>query len=219
MIDPSNITNYKMTDAELEENILFWVCAAGKNAITSAKGLESLLNTMERHLCYRSRAPFACIREYSSMWDKRAFPELLKSHGIGCYNNKSKTMTELAYSHIDLRNCTVGDLECIKGIGPKTARCFLIHSRTDAKHAGLDTHILKFLTDMGYIVPASTPTGKKYRQIEELFLKIADASGVGVSAFDLLIWNIYSGKDGFPARAYFVQEMKHKYKEHYRNAA
>lgn len=83
------------------------------------------------------------------------------------------------------------DLEAIPGIGPKTARCFLIHSRPDQQYAGLDTHVLKFLRDKGHEVPASTPTGKKYKELEKVFLQYAAESGMTVADFDLAIWNQY----------------------------
>lgn len=57
-------------------------------------------------------------------------------------------------------------------------------------------HILKFLKDKGYKVPASTPTGKKYKTIEGYFLKEADKSGLSVADFDLKIWKEYRNKKG-----------------------
>ena len=44
MIDPSNITNFNMNKNELEEVILFWVMAAGKNAKVASRKLSALLN-------------------------------------------------------------------------------------------------------------------------------------------------------------------------------
>ena len=113
---------------------------------------------------------------------------------MGCYNNKSKSMLALAHSGIELDSCSVEQLESIKGIGPKTARCFLIHSRRGVRHAGLDTHVLKYMRDLGFDVPKSTPNGKKYADLERAFLGLSDASGLGVAEFDLRIWRDYSAR-------------------------
>lgn len=189
MLDPTNITNYSLTDYELEEHILFWVCAAGKNGVTAATCLERLLGTMEEDYPPQERQPFRMLRRF---YDK--LPAWLKYAGIGCYSSKAKSFQQLVDSGINLRTCTVDELEAIHGIGPKTARCFIIHSRPNQKLAGLDRHVLNFLRDKGYDVPKSTPTGKKYKQIEQWFLLEADKAGKSVSEFDLEIWNKYRGK-------------------------
>lgn len=191
MIDPTKITNYELSIPELEEHLLFWVCAAGKNGVTAAKCLDKLLTTL-RNRYGKIYTPFSLIRLIEVDGD---LPELMRQSGIGSYNNKSNTFVQLANANLYLKECTVDDLESIKGIGPKTARCFLIHSRPNQRLAGLDTHILRFLKDRGYKVPKSTPTGKKYKEVEQWFLKEADKSGKDISTFDLEIWNEYRKKD------------------------
>jgi len=47
MVDLSNITNYNLTDPELEEVLIFWICVAGKTAATIAKGAEKLLTDLK----------------------------------------------------------------------------------------------------------------------------------------------------------------------------
>ena len=182
MIDPTQITDFEADDSKLQELILFWVCAAGKNGVISAKALESLLSSNRKH---KDQMPFEIISMIEDL------PKQLKIHGIGCYNNKAKTFHALLESNLNLRTCSVDDLEKIPGIGPKTARCFLIHSRKNQSYAGLDTHILKFLRDQGHKVPKSTPIGKKYKECEQLFLQYAKESGKTVAEFDLEIWNHY----------------------------
>ena len=181
MINPSKITNFNATDNELEEVLLFWVLVAGKTAIHIAKALDGLLGELI------GDTPFDKIR-----WAGTALPGLLHWHGIGCFNNKSKALLELAHSGLNLWTCSVEDLEKIYGIGPKTARCFLIHSRPDANCAGLDTHILKFLGMHGHAVPKTTPPPKKYRELEQIFLGYVRESGKSVAEFDLEIWNSYA---------------------------
>ena len=183
MIDPHNITNYNQSQSELEEVLLFWICAAGKTAVTMSRSLDAMLSTLQ------GNTPFDKIKKVGE--DK--LPQTLKSFGIGCYNNKAKSMWGLSNKGLDLSSCSVEDLEGVHGIGPKTARCFIIHSRRNARHAGLDTHILKFLRSKGHDVPKSTPTKKKYKELEAVFLDYVDASGKSVAEFDLDIWRSYAG--------------------------
>lgn len=188
MIDPTNITNCNASTPQLQELILFWVCAAGKNGVTAAKCLDNLLQSWREVMDDKFAIPFDVINYILQNGDLACE---MKRFGIGCYNNKSKTFKYLVYSNLDLKSCGVEDLESIPGIGPKTARCFLIHSRKNQNYAGLDTHILKFLRDKGYDVPKSTPSGKRYAYLEEVFLNLAADSGVSVAEFDLKIWNEY----------------------------
>jgi len=67
-----------------------------------------------------------------------------------------------------------------------------MHTRPNVRHAGLDTHLLKWLKSLGYKVPASTPTGKVYKRLESVFLAIADALEMSAAELDLAIWNAYS---------------------------
>jgi len=188
MIDPNNITNFNSTEKELQEVLLFWVCAAGKTASTTARNLDKLLNNLE------GGPPFEKIKKAGL----KKLPQTLKNFGIGCYNLKAKSIWELVNSNLNLRTCSIEDLEDIYGIGPKTARCFIIHSRRDANCAGLDTHILKFLRSKGHNAPKSTPSTKKqYKKFEDMFLGYAKESGHSIAEFDLNIWRYYAnGKNG-----------------------
>ena len=193
MIDPEKVTNYEQTDRQLEEFILFWVCAAGKNGRTAARCLDNFLTGMAAF--YLNNTPFHTILKIHALFD---LPQTLKHYGIGCYTSKSKTFYELAVAkhkgELDLRTCTASDLESIHGIGPKTARCFLLHSRENAQVAGLDTHMLKHLRKLGYDVPKSTPTGKKYLDIERIVLILSEEAGMSPADYDLKIWTEYSVK-------------------------
>lgn len=183
MIDPVHITNFNATDNQLEEVLLFWVLVAGKTAKIIAQSLENILNSLS------GSTPFEKFRKVR----KNNLPKLLKDRGIGCYNLKAKAVYDLVHSKINLRTCSVEDLEKIYGIGAKTARCFLIHSRPDANCAGLDTHILKFLREKGHDVPKGTPSSKKqYVSLEQLFLNYVKEANKSIAEFDLEIWNSYA---------------------------
>jgi hypothetical protein len=192
LIDPKAITNYNCTKSQLELQILFWVCAAGKNAKNASRSLARFLNFWFSHASVIKPNPtaFDIIRYVDHT---ATLPLQLKEFGIGCYNHKAETMRQLAWSGLNLAKCSVDALEEIKGIGPKTARCFVIHTRPNQLYAGLDTHVLKYLAELGHQVPKSTPTGNSYKRLESIFLSISSKSGMTNSEFDLLIWNVYSG--------------------------
>lgn len=181
MIDPTNITNFDLNDYQLEETLLWWVCASGKNGRTAAKCLDNLLQDNK----IGDSNPFTIIKRIKNL------PQEMKKHGIGCFNHKAKTFLQLVNSGLNLRTCSEEDLLKIWGIGLKTARCFIMHSRKDQKLAGLDTHALKFLADLGYDVPKSTPTQKKYEELQKIFLSLTD----NPTKLDLEVWNAYSLKN------------------------
>lgn len=194
MVDPENVTDYNLTDAELEERLLFWVCAAGKNGTTAARCLNNMLT--DHAVFYQKNSPLKWALNAHVLYD---LPQVLKHYGIGCYTGKAKTFFELAvavHKGLNLRTCSSDDLEKIYGIGMKTSRCFIIHSRPNARYAGLDTHILKYLKSQGISnVPKSTPGSKKeYLRLEQEFLKLADEAEKSPADFDLEIWNKYSVK-------------------------
>jgi thermostable 8-oxoguanine DNA glycosylase len=96
---------------------------------------------------------------------------------------------------LDPRSCTVEQLEAIHGVGPKTARFFLLWTGRKIRCAALDTHLLKFLRDLGYKVPKNTPSGTRYAVIEKIALAEADKRGMNPNDFDWIIWDAYSRKD------------------------
>jgi hypothetical protein len=191
MIDPVNITNFNLNKYQLEEMLLFWVCAAGKNALSSARGLDRFLTFIDGH-----KRPFESIWSICDRFGFSKLPVYMKEAGIGCYNQKATTFWQLADGELNLKTCSIAELEQIKGIGRKTSRCFVMHSRKNVRCAGLDTHILHFLADQGYEVPKATPSSQKeYLRLENAFLKLADKSGMSLADYDLHIWKLYSGRN------------------------
>ena len=191
MIDPTRITNFNLNKYKLQEMIVFWVLVAGKTARTTARLLDDMLRQLHQDYDISSLRPFDVIRMYDED-NPDSLEQFLKSCGFGCQRAKARGLRELVRKNLDLKTCTVEDLESIHCIGPKTARCFIIHTRPNARHAGLDTHILKWLKSLGYDVPKSTPTGKTYSRLENIFIRIADYLNMGVAELDLAIWNAYS---------------------------
>ena len=123
----------------------------------------------------------------------------LRAEGIGCYTNRAKYLIDLADSNIDLKECTIEDLEDIKGIGPKTARFIILFSREGENCAVLDVHILRWLKGLGFNVPHDTPSSsKKYREIEKIFIneykKHVSSKEISLASFDYMIWEQMSGR-------------------------
>jgi len=165
MVDPIHFTKFDRTVIELEEMALFSLLVAGKNALTTAKGLDRLLQ--RSHIGMKEFQPFASLRAF----DQTLIMAMLYSSGIGCYKSKSIGVHQLVNSGLDLRTCTADDLEKIHGIGLKTSRMFILHSRRNAEVACLDVHILRYMADRNYDVPKTTPSNKnKYLEIQDQFL-------------------------------------------------
>jgi len=185
MVDPTDVTKYQRTDEELEEFLLFCVTVAGKTAKHIAIVLDRFLK--------RVKSPFAYIRKLAR---EGRLEEKLRECKTGNYKKLAHAFSELANSDLDLRTCTTEDLEEIKGIGPKTSRYFILHSRRNQQIACIDTHILRWLRDQGYDAPKATPTLKKYKELEQIFIKEAKKRRVSIAKLDLDIWNKYSTRSG-----------------------
>jgi len=183
MIDPHNITDYGRTDAELEELLLNAITFASKSAQQQAQKMHTLLSRGKQ-------SPFAKIRS----WEKQgALLQKLKSVKIGKYGLLAKSFSELAHSDIDLRTCSVEDLTKFPGIGEKTARLFVLHSRPHQKYSVIDTHVLKEMRLLGMTKLKATPSGKKYAELEEKFLAHLEKVGItDFAAHDLGIWKKYT---------------------------
>ena len=180
MVDPFQVTKYDRTDEELEEFIIFSILMAGHDAKNTARGLERFLGA------FKGVKPFEVIGRHIKAG---TLSLALQNAGLGCHAIRAKSLQSLLESGLDLRRCSLNDLERINGIGPKTSRFFLLHSRANIKVAALDIHILRYLKAIGHKdIPSSTPTGKSYRRIERLFLEEADKSGMSVADFDLFLW-------------------------------
>jgi len=182
MIDPSDITKYDRTEAELQEFWLFCILAAGKPAFRMARLLDGMLTTL------RGDMPFDKFGQLE-YWELRG---LLQMWRIGQYRRISEAFQQTFERKPNLFTCSVEDLESIYGVGPKTARFFIVHSRPGQRYAVLDTHVLKHLASLGYKVPKSTPTGANYRRLEKIVLALADGAKMTPADFDLSIWNSYA---------------------------
>ena len=216
MIDPTDVTHFNRTDAELEEFLLFCVVVAGKTAATQAKLLHKLLyefvsvlneeeklyvaylpgDADELNSFYSGRftedTPFNRIR---FLIQRNILQDFIKGSKLGQYRKIERAFRELVESDLDLRSCSIDQLEKIHGIGFKTSRFFMVHSRKEQPHAILDTHILKYMREEMNVqnAPKSTPGNyKEYARLESLFVAHCRALGRSVAGLDLEIWKRYS---------------------------
>ena len=187
MIDPDNITNYDLDQVGLQYHIIFCILVAGKSAKIMARVHENLRDmlTIAGPTCF----PFSVIKRLGP----DVLADYLKQFGCGCFVAKAKAICAIAESGLDLRLCTTYDLEEVYGIGPKTSRYFILHTRKNARCAALDRHILRWLREeIGLQAPKATPMNKAvYAFFEEAFLNLADAQGKTPAQLDLEIWKKY----------------------------
>lgn len=181
MINPYSITNFERSQAELEEFLLFCVCVAGKNAIIQAQKLNDFLALEE------GDTPFQKIANMSKKL--MIWPNLQKVK-MGQYDRIGHAFCELRW--FDVNNISIEDIESIPGIGPKTSRFFMVHSRPNQRYGVLDTHILRYMREQGIKTPKATPDKKQYSKYEKLFLDLVP-EGMSVAEFDLELWK--SGRD------------------------
>lgn len=204
MVDPANPPQVSTaTDYELQEFLMFTVAVAGKNANRTSKALNSFLFNVSQRLPLRLPSlPLELVLgiKITSEWRGDAISKLAmdaKVAGMGCYSQRARSFLELAEavyeqaSPLDIRACTIDELENIYGIGRKTSRFYISYTRPDEayKYAILDTHILSWLRFIGHDAPKSTPKGvTRYKELETTFLNEAAKRGKSSLELDREIW-------------------------------
>ena len=186
-VNPCPDPRVSMTMPELEKFLLFGIAVAGKKASTIVKALDSFLTLRPSPYCANiDCTPFEQIR---MMRSGGMLIQNLVASGLGQYTKLSKAYIELTTSDINLRKCSLEELLEIHGIGNKTARFFLLHTRLNQRYAVLDTHILRWFRERGYNMPESTPTSnKEYKRLEQIVLTVCDSLGMSPLDFDSIIW-------------------------------
>lgn len=193
-LNVQEITKYDRTPHELEAFFLLAVLVAGKNAKVQQQKTREFLE----HLVGTPLGPIDYLRQLcDGDWGYDAPPRLveaMKKHKLGQYTRLAKCFRQLAWNTFDvsLDRMKVVDLEDLHGVGPKTARFFLLHSKPGLRHAVLDTHILAWFRDVKKLkgVPKTTPGNRfKYALWENRFLYYCDQAGKTPAEMDLEIWN------------------------------
>lgn len=188
MIDPTDVTKFDRSQSELEEYLIFCIAVAGKTAKVIAQKIDQFF-ALERG----EASPFEKIRR---MIANHSLGLNLHAVKLGRYSILGPCFKQLASSSIDLKTCSIEELEKFPGVGPKTSRFFVLHTRPHQRIAVLDTHILSYLGRLGHDVPKTTPNGKRYFELEKAFIKHADELGRDIAELDLSIWNENSKRSG-----------------------
>jgi len=189
MINPAEVTNYNRTQYELEEFILFCINVAGKKSSIEAPKLEVFIQRAKD--ITKESTPFNCIRKLIKLG---RLNEIMHWAKLSPYAQRYNSYFDVIRIK-DLRAVTLNRLLKVPGIGLKTARFFLSHSRQYFDEPMLDTHILRFLRDQGYVdAPKKTPSNENtYLYFANIFKHIARQLGKSVTDLDLEIWKEYSG--------------------------
>jgi thermostable 8-oxoguanine DNA glycosylase len=183
MIESSEVTNFNRSEIELQEYLLFCTCAAGKTSVIQAKKLEEFLYPST----LIGKTPFEYIDHLES---KGKLMPTLQYVKLGQYSRLYDLFK--CVTAVDVETVSIEELEKIPGIGPKTSRFFVLHSRPNQQVAVLDTHILSWLRENtnGVTIPRSTPQStSRYKTIEKLFIAEANKRNINIETFDLQIWN------------------------------
>lgn len=193
---PFKVPFYEATDEELQQWFIFCVCVAGKSAAQMEKKVDAFLGklTTWHYVTPSKKSPMKLLAEM----DWLSIDALLKIVKMGRYGTLASALIQASDKATRqkkfLRTCTVNDLIEIPGVGPKTARFFLMYTRPGFRGAILDTHILKWMDEQQgappvYDFPKSTPQNpRRYAEIEDMFLTACDALNITPADFDFQIW-------------------------------
>ena len=183
MINPTELIQPTDSISRKQEFLLFCILAVGKNSVSASAKLDALLAGK-----YENTTPFDYLLSQN-------IEELVREAKTGQY--KRVTAAILQALEVDVETVTLEQLQSIHGIGPKTARFFLVHAQ-GKKHAILDTHILKWMRSLFPDVPKATPPAKHYGKWEQLCLMFMQAKFPGYTPLvaDLEIWKSQSNRVG-----------------------
>jgi hypothetical protein len=141
--------------------LIFCVCVAGKRGAQTLAKVEQLVQWLLDPPPPPNVRLLDRVRQYD--W---VLASKLRELRLGQYKRIAGALNVLSQlwstKVLDPDNPELepDDLEAVSGIGPKTARYFLL--RAHGKHyAALDTHVLKWLRSQGYKAPRSTPQSRK----------------------------------------------------------
>ena len=191
-VNPTDITDFNRDTNQLESFWLFCMFVAGKNSDYASRCLSKLIHVAMHSETTVSGGVFNYFKSIGEVGVHNA----LVASKVGQYGRLTKGIMQSL--DLDLETCTLDDLLAIHGVGNKTARFFLLHTRQGCDYAVLDTHILAWLRDNGVEdAPKNTPTNsKKYQELEKQFRYLSRLRYPYLSdaQIDLLIWSDQSNR-------------------------
>ncbi len=190
-VNPTDITDFNRDTDQLEAFWLFCMFVAGKNSDYASRCLTKLIHAAKLGQDIGEYGVFNYFKSIGEVGVHNA----LVANKVGQYNRLTKGIMQSL--DLDLSTCSLYDLLDIHGVGNKTARFFLLHTRSGCEYAVLDTHILAWMRNRGEEVPKSTPTDSKvYRTLEKRFRYLSRLAYPFLtdSQIDLLIWSEQSGR-------------------------
>lgn len=196
MIIPTQIINYSRGWRELFEFAVFAVSVAGKNSDMTAKKVDALFSdpTFWTTISIQYQTPPNTEDKYRNYVD--IIKDLLKKHKIGQYNRLGRVVFLLNQISEQLDTVLFNDLVNIKGIGPKTAAFFILHSRPNANIPVIDTHMVKYMASKGIEVKVTSNLERYIAYAELVSKQIAiDYPNNTLAQADLAIWTKFSGRD------------------------
>ena len=230
-IDPYNITDFDRNSNDKELFLIFCIAVAGRSSVPIAAKVNRMFDitkdcmpdklpdnsteTMKwsaalmRTYLNEGMSPFGCI---GALCDEKCLGSFLELHSLGQYSRISKALRQLTRTRGGLHvidRVTVDELIKYDGIGPKTARFFILHSFPNQKLAVLDTHILRHISEYvelslqhrvgKFNVPRTTPQAENEYKFWEIFwLGLCKANGKDPALYDLEVWK-NKGGDAYAA--------------------
>ena len=225
-IDPNNITDFERNSSDKELFLIFCIAVAGRSSMPIAAKVNRMFDlekdcmpdklpdkcteTMKwsaalmRTYLKEQMTPFGCL---GALADQECLGSFLELHSLGQYARIGKALRQITRTRGGLHviDCvTVDDLVKFDGIGPKTARFFMLHTFPNQKLAVLDTHILRHIAEYvelslrnrvdKYNVPRSTPQREgEYKFWEIFWLGLCKARGKDPALYDLEVWKNKGG--------------------------
>lgn len=197
-LDPKKITKLDRTQAELEWFLLFCISTAGKDAMVQAKKINEMIDLSHKIKHYQSIGIYSigCSDtmpinyEYCSEW----MVEFAKLFKLGKYDLIRKSSENIFKNgiHKRLDTVTLDELLQIPGVGNKTARFFLMHSRPGFEGAVIDTHVHTWLEKVCQSDLPKPTTTAKYISLERLWLSMVKIffPGEPLHVVDLATWDL-----------------------------
>ena len=203
LANPLTVTYFRRDDFDLELFALFAVCVSNKNADQQSVKLAQFL-------CLEPTAE-SPLDAVLLMMKKGTLRENLVACKLGQYDKRLvpafKTLTEinlrtvawqdLMYTAATKKKAATG----VQGIGQKTAKFFVLHSRESQRICALDAMILLYAAEQGYPeCPLVTPgDATLYSKIENFVLDCFDAQAEAeeltqeerYAVLDLRTWKYY----------------------------